>query len=227
MATLSVVPAPAPRRTLLEIEEHLTALVDSTELVVAEQEQEFIADLEAAMMTAKDKRDRVAGFLTQCEGQAAIAAAEIVRLRKRQAFFENAVERMEGYVLHVVMQQPQDAKGRYPKLEGNLSSFGAQRNPPSVTITDPATVPQSCKTISVTMPAPMWDSVLDSLDVDFGATVLDTVKPTSAVLKPLVKDSIAAAVPDWKKQLDSKPSVYTESIPGAAIAAGSWRLVRA
>jgi hypothetical protein len=226
MPTLAIV-APAQRVTLFNIEEHLTALIDSTELVAAEQEQEFIAELEAALVKAKDKRDHVAGFIVQCEGQAAMAKGEIVRLRKRQAFFEAAVERMEGYVLHVLMSQVPDAKGKYPPMVGNTSSFKAQRNPPTVSISDEAAVPASCKTISITLPAVLWESLLDSLDMDFAAAVLDAVtKPGSVVVKELVRDQIEAAVPDWKKQLEGKPSVYCDTVPGAAIAAGSFRLVR-
>jgi Siphovirus Gp157 len=226
MPALAVVPAPAPRQTLLDVMDNLQALVNSTELVVAEQEQEFLADLQAAKLSAREKIDKVAGFIAQCEAQNAGAAAEIIRLRARQQFFAAATERMEGYVLNVVMRQDPDAKGRYPKLEGNTSSFGAQRNPPSVTITDQATVPASCKTVSVTMPATMWDTMLDSLDVDVCSQVLDAVQPTWAVLKTLVKDAIAAEVPDWKKQLEGRPSVFCEGVPGAAIAAGAFRLVR-
>lgn len=236
MATLTVMPTPATigetavarsHRTLFQVEEDLQALVDSIELVAAEQEQDFLADLQKAMLTAKEKRDRVNAFIAQCEGQAAIADAEIQRLRKRQALYLACVEQMEGYVLHVIMQRAPDEKGRYPKLVGNSSTFAAQRNPPSVTITDEAQVPASCKTISVTMSALLWEQLCDSLDMDFCSQVLDAVKkPSTAVVKALVKDAIAAELPDWKKQLDQKPSVYCESVPGAAIAAGDYRLVR-
>jgi hypothetical protein len=47
-----------------------------------------------------------------------------------------------------------------------------------------------------------------------------------AVAKTLVKDAITSAVSDWKKQIENRPSVYADSLPGAAIAAGSSRLVR-
>jgi hypothetical protein len=60
------VPAPL-RLTLYELEERLTALADSTELVAIEQEQEFLADFQAALLAAKDRRDPVAQFLAYCE----------------------------------------------------------------------------------------------------------------------------------------------------------------
>jgi hypothetical protein len=236
MAALSVVPAPlaplsldlpTPRFTLYELEEHLIALADSTEMVAPEQEQEFLVEFQSSLLAAKDKRDCVGQFLAHCEGQATLAKEEIARLRKRQTSFEAAVERMEGYVLRVVQSQELDAKGKYPKLEGHTSSFGAQRNPPAVIITDEAAVPAAYKTVSITLPALLWEAVCDSLALEFRAEVLDAVrKPEVAVLKGLVKDAVAATVPDWKKELENRPSVYTDSIPGAAIAAGEFRLVR-
>ncbi len=69
--------------------------------------------------------------------------------------------------------------------------------------------------------------MLDSLDLEFRGRVLDAVKrPDSAVSKTLVKAAIEAAVPEWKELLKTQPSVYTEIVPGAAIAAGALKLVR-
>lgn len=219
-------PAGARARTLLEVEEHLRAIEDTADVVMLEQEQEFLAELKGAKATAKEKRDRVSAFLAQCEGQAAIARAEIARLTKRAQHFETAVSRMEDYVLRVILQQPLDPKGRYPKLEGNLSSFAAQRNPPSITITDEVLVPADCKTVTVTMPALMWERVVDSLDLDTAHELLEVERPKYTVLKTLVGESIKVACPDWKKRLEAAPSVYADSVPGAAITAGTWRLVR-
>jgi hypothetical protein len=68
--------------------------------------------------------------------------------------------------------------------------------------------------VSITLPALLWEAVCDSLALEFRAEVLDAVrKPEVAVLKGLVKDAVAATVPDWKKQLENRPSVYTDSIP--------------
>ena len=219
--------SPAPRFTLYELEERLTAFADSTEMVAPEQEQEFLAEFQAALLAAKDKRDCVAQFLPHCESQATLAKEEIARLRKRQTSFEAAAERMEGYVLRVIQSQALDAKGKYPKLEGHTSSFGAQRNPPTVIITHEVAIPAAYKTVSVTLPALQWEAICDSLALEFRAEVLDAVtKPATTVVKALVKDAVAAAVPDWKKQLENRPSVYTDGVPGAAIAAGEFRLVR-
>jgi hypothetical protein len=220
-------PPPSVRRTLAEVEECLKALEDTAELVVAEQELEFLADLEDATVEARAKRDRVGSFIAQCEGQAATADKEIKRLQRRKAAFEALVERMEAHVAHIVMRNLPDRKGRYPKLEGHTSSFRVQRNAPTVLVTDEAAVPTSCKTVTITLPATMWDNVCGSLDLDLVTQVLAVVtKPDSAVVKASVKAAIEAAVPDWQEQLKERPSVFDPSVPGAAIAAGTWRLVR-
>ncbi len=77
------------------------------------------------------------------------------------------------------------------------------------------------------MPQVLWDDLLDSLDLEHVARLMDAVgKPATSVVKAAVKDAIAAAVPDWKKQLEDRPAVFCDGIPGAAIAAGEYRLVR-
>jgi hypothetical protein len=220
-------PPPSVRRTLADLEESLKALEDTAELVTADQELEFLADLEDATVQARAKRDRVGAFMAQLDGQVVTADLEIKRLQRRKAAFAAMVERMEGYVAHIVMRGTPDRKGRYPKLEGNTSSFRVQRNAPTVLVTDEAAVPADCKTVTITLPAPMWDKVCSSLDLDFVGQVLAAVsKPDSAVVKASVKAAIEAAVPDWQEQLKERPSVFDPSVPGAAIAAGTWRLVR-
>jgi hypothetical protein len=129
MAALSVVPAPlaplsldlpsAPRFTLYELEEHLIALADSTEMVAPEQELEFLVEFQAALLAAKDKRDCVGQFLAHCEGQATLAKEEIARLRKRQTSFEAAAERMEGYVLRVIQRPGARRQGQVPQAGGS------------------------------------------------------------------------------------------------------------
>ena len=52
-------------------------------------------------------------------------------------------------------------------------------------------MPAAYKTVSVTLPAPLWEQMIDSLDMELANQVLDAVKkPNSAVVKALVKDAI-------------------------------------
>jgi hypothetical protein len=58
--------------------------------------------------------------------------------------------------------------------------------------------------------------------------VLDVVKkPNAALVKALVKDAIEQRIPNWKELLKHQPSVFCAEVPGATMAAGRTRLVRA
>src|SRR5271157_4885207 len=130
-------PPPAPHPlTLYAIEEQLTAMTDTAEMVPEDQEQAFLEEFRTMLTAAVDKRDRVGQFLSHLESQAAFAKAEIARLQERKAFFERAIEKMEGYVIRVIEMNGPDAKGKYPKLEGKTVTFSIKDCPPSVEITD-------------------------------------------------------------------------------------------
>ncbi len=220
-------PPPESARTLYEIEEHLAALADCTESATPEQEQAFLGDFQAALTTAEDKRDRMAQFLVHCESQAALADQEIKRLQARKAFYERTVARIEGYITMVIVSLGSDAKGKWKKLEGKTVTFAVQRNPPSTVISDETAVPLDYKSTTVTLPSRLWERLVDSLDFELGAEVLEAVKrATHAVDKTAIKAAIEAAVPDCKDLLKERQSVFHESVPGAAIAAGALRLVR-
>jgi hypothetical protein len=208
----AVAPPPAPHPlTLYALEEQLTILADTAELVPPEQEQEFLDEFRAALTAAVDKRDRVGQFLAHLEHQAAFAKAEIARLQERKAWFERAIERMEGYVINVIESLGRDAKGKYPKLEGRTVTFGIKDCPPSVEIQDEAAVPSDYKAITITMPALKWESLLDSLELEQRASVLDAVeKPKVAVSKTAIKRAIDGG----------------GQVPGADLIVGKKTLIR-
>jgi hypothetical protein len=165
--------------------------------------------------------------MAHCESAAAAADAEITRLQARKAFFLRAVERMEGYITTVIKSLDLDAKGAYQKLKGNLVTFSLKRNPPTVAIQDETAVPTRFESITITLPAEMWEEACDSLDLDTRARVLDAVRsPHSTVSKTLVKEAMAAAVPNYLELLKDQPAVFCAAVPGAAIAAGGTKLVR-
>jgi hypothetical protein len=218
---------PTVGRNLYDIEQHLAALVDSVETVDPEEEQQFLVDFQAAMTSARDKRDRVAHFFANCEALIAGYDREIARLKALKGTFEGAIERMEGMVIGVIKGLGTDAKGKYQKLEGDVSRFSVRRNPASITILDEAAVPTRFKSVSVTLPAELWEALLDEVDPEFRGRVLDAVKrPDSAVSKTQVKEAIETEVPSWKKLLEDQSTVFAASVPGAVISAGTLRLVR-
>jgi hypothetical protein len=220
-STLRLLPPSAPRpeatRSLYDVEDHLAAMTDTAELVTLDQEQSFIADLQAALTAAAEKRDRVGQFFAHCESQAILATQEMERLKKR----------MEGYVAMVIVSLGADSKGKFRKLEGNTTTFRVQRNPPTVVVENEAAIPARFKSVSVTLPAEIWDSVLESVPLDLRELVLDAVRrATVSVSKTAIKDAIEETVPACKAMLADQSAVTTEAVPGAAILAGSLRLVR-
>jgi len=217
----AVAPSPAPAGpttllaphplTLYAIEEQLAAMAETAELVPEDQEQAFLEDFRTALMAAVDKRDRVGQFLAHLEQQAVFAAAEIKRLQERKAFFERALEKMEGYVIHVIEAIGPDTKGKYPKLEGRTVTFSIRDCPPSVEIKDEAAIPSDYKAITITMPALQWEALLDFLDLEQRAAVLDSVgKPKASVSKTAIKKAIGDGA----------------QVPGADLIVGKKTLVR-
>lgn len=224
--TRRLVPAEA-RKTLFELETDLEALQETVELVAPDQQEDFLKEFSTALTAAKDKRDRVHGFMCHLEAAIAVDDAELTRLKKRKARHEAVLDRLDHYVQTTIINLGKDAKGAWKVLEGNSVTLKLKNNPPSVAINDEAAIPARFKTISVTLPAELWEQVCDSLDLELRGQVLDAVKkPGSAVMKTLVKDAIAEAVPDYLDQLKEKPAVYCEAVPGASIAAGGTKLVR-
>jgi hypothetical protein len=209
MAALAVVPKPAV--TLYDAEDALVSLAECVETVAPEQEAEFLAEFGRALATAVEKRDRVGQFLSHLEAQAEFAKHEIERLRARKAAFEDAAERIKRYVVRVIEAQGADAKGKYPKLEGRTVTFSLRKSPATVEIRNEAEVPVDYKAISLTLPVPLFESVMDALDCDLAGRLLDRSRQEDITLD---KRAIKAAI-------DSGTAV-----PGADYAPEKHSLVR-
>jgi len=194
--------------TLWDVEERYMALLDTEALVAPEEQQEFYGELEVALRTAVEKRDRVGQFLLLCDDRMSAIDAEIERLRKLKSQWERAQERMEQYVIRVIESQGSDDKGKYPKLKGNTCILGIQRNPSTVEITDEAAVPSAFKTLTITIPAEAWEEHISR----FGS-----LKPD--VLKDIKSTSVSINKRAIKKALDAN-----EQVDGADLKFGTHRL---
>lgn len=215
-----------PRKSLFELEYDLEALAESIDTVEPDQREEFIADFTAALQATKEKRDRVHRWMCSLEAGIVVEEQEKKRMDKRIARWRATLDFFEARLTRIIKDRGLD-KGKWQKLEGEHVTFKLAKTPPTVAIADEAAVPTKFKTVTLTLPAPLWEEVLDSMDLDLRPQVLAAVqKPNSAVLKSLVKDAITDAVPDWKDRLEEFPSVFCDSVPGASIAAGGTRLVR-
>jgi len=209
--TLRLVPEVLPAaRPLYDLEAHLAALVDTEEMVPAEQEQEFALELQATLAATVEKRDRVGQFMAHLESQIAFAHAEVARLKEREAFYSKVFARMECYVTRVIESLGVDPKGKRKKLEGTTVTFSLRGCDKRAEVTDELLVPTRYKRVTVTLPAETWELVCDSLDLDLRAQVLEEVK--SAKLE--VSTSLVKA--DLKANVD---------VPGCMLAGGTY-LVR-
>jgi hypothetical protein len=213
MGSFAVVPInqTSVAKSLFTLEADLVSWFDTVEMVQPEDEEAFIADFQIAMTAAVAKRDAVGGFLAHLDAQVEFAATEIDRLRRRKQAFENASERLKEYVVRTILALGTDAKGKPRKLEGERFSFSIRKNPASLEITDAMAVPPEFKTVTITMPGAVLERVLDALDVELAAEMLERCTDDSiAVDKPRVKAAIAAG----------------DAVPGAQLAEQRFGLVR-
>ena len=212
MAALAVVPSPAvTAASLYMIEDHLAALIETAELVSAEQEQEFRAEFQAALTAAVDKRDRVGQFLAHLEQQIGFARFEIDRLRQRKATCERALARLENYVIGTIEGLGTDSKGKYPGLEGKTTTFSLRACPPSVEVTDESAIPAEYRMLLLKLPEVTWERLLDGLEIEQRSAVLEQAsRPEVSVDKRSIKAAIDGGV----------------DVPGAGLAVGRHSLRR-
>ena len=212
MAILAVVPSPAVTAgSLYRIEDQLAAMVETADLVSPEQEQEFRAEFQAALVAAVEKRDRVGQFFAHLEQQIGFARFEIDRLRQRKATCERALARLENYVIETIENLGTDSKGRYRRLEGQTTTFSVRACPPSVEVPDESALPSKYKVLVLRLPAVIWEQLLDRLEIDQRAAVLEQAKSQEVIVD---KRSIKAAIDGGS------------DVPGAGLAGGRHSLRR-
>ena len=104
-----------------------------------------------------------------------------------------------------------NSKGKYPRLEGKTTTFSLRGCPPSVEVSNESTVPAEYKTLLLKLPAVMWEQLLDGLEIELRAAVLEQVKSPEVTVD---KRSIKAAIDGGA------------DVPGAALAIGRHSLSR-
>jgi hypothetical protein len=200
-------PAPPVARTLYDLEMHLAALLDTEEAVSAEMEQQYEIELRETLTQVVEKRDRVGQFRLHLVSQIAVAKSERQRLTERQELYERALDRLDGYITRIIETLGTDPKGKRKKLEGRTLTLGLHGCDKSLNVTDEAAIPAKYKRVTVTLPAETWELMVDSLDLDVRAQVLDAVKsPRAEVDKTRAKADLKAGT----------------EIPGAELAGGTY-----
>ncbi len=185
----TLVSIPIRPRTLYELEESLTCLLDWAETMNPEQECIFLDELSQALTETVEKRDAVARWMSHCESQIDLAAREIARLRDRKTSFEAALERIKQYVIRVI-----EANGGR-KLEGNAVTFSIRRCPASVDVTNESAVPADYRINTVKLPARIWNQLVDSLNLDlYEAVMRHATFVETAVDKRAIKAALDSGV---------------------------------
>jgi hypothetical protein len=193
-ATTNPPPALGTALTLYTIEEQLAALSDTLDIVPADQEDELVACLGEALIRAIDKRDSMGRFLAHLDSQIAFADAEIRRLEARKQIFTRILERTESYIVRIIQSLGQDSKGKWQKLEGRTVTFSLRRQPPSVAIDAETDVPNAYRRTTIKMSATLWEELLDSIDINLAARVIEAAKRTDEVSKSSVKEAVERGI---------------------------------
>lgn len=213
MAALFAAPPPlSSALTLYQIEETLAALAETAEVVPPEQEEEFVREFAAVLQQTVEKRDRMGQFLAHVETQVGLANAEIKRLQERRHAYERVLAKTEEYLVRTIQLLGTDSKGRYKKLEGNTVTFSLRNCPLSVEVVNESKIPAEFRSVTITikMPALQWEGLLDKLDLEAHAQILDCGQVEYAPSKARIKTALESG----------------QNVPGAGIAPRTYSLIR-
>ena len=202
---LSIVPVPAggisrsgeaPRTplTLYAMEDQLAALADTLDIVPSDQEDEFVTRLGEALVQAVEKRDSMGRFLAHVDAQIGFAEAEIKRLQERRQTFTRILDRTEAYVVRIIQSLGQDGDGKWQKLEGRTFTFSLRRQPPSVVVDNEAIVPSTYRKATIKISAPLWEELLNSLDVNLSGRVIEAARRSDEISKSSIKDALEVGI---------------------------------
>lgn len=212
MSALTVV-APAPKpigATVYQMETAISAFLETAPMVQPEDEDQFLLDFWTALSTSVDEMGH---RLAHLENQAAFAKSEIARLRQLQGEYEAAFEAEAELVVKTIQRNTApDKKGKYPALEGKSVVLSLRKCPASVEITAPEAIPAEhiSRSVTVKLPSTLWETILDSLDLEIANQVLDCKPQTSADISKTA----------LKKALESGP------VEGARLVNDKYSLVR-
>jgi hypothetical protein len=138
------------------------------------------------------------------------AGAEIDRIERRREFIARVQAELERYVVQVIEQFATPDRRGIKRLEGNLSSLRIQKNPDSVLVTDAVALPLGHKDVVLTMPAYVWEALLQIVGVK------DRKEFESRVERLEYKPDKKAIAAELKNGV---------TVPGADLKFGDWRLV--
>lgn len=177
---------------LYEIETDLMALVDSAETVTKEQAEEYRQALEVALSNSIKKRQNVGQFILHCDLHEAACDLEINRLKALQRQYSRARERIEDFVIRTVLTIGTDDKGKLKVLEGETVKLIVKATPDAVVVDNESSVPSEFQTVNVTMPANIWQALIDDLGAGTIGAIAGEVKETRTPSKSAIRNAIKA-----------------------------------
>ena len=197
---------------VFELEDTLAAFTNAIDLAPDDATRQLVLDeIGQALRKAKDKRDGVVAFLRHCEQQQAFAEAEMERIERRKEFIGRVQEELERYVVQVIEQfATPDRHAASNAWKETCPPCVSRKNADSVLITDAVAIPLAQKDVVLTMPAYVWEALLQIV----GAK--DRKEFESRVERLEYKPDKKAIAADLKSGV---------AVPGADLKFGDWRLV--
>ena len=175
---------------IYEIETDLQALVDSAETVTPEQEDEYRMALELALCMSVKKRQNVGQFILHCDSHEAACDREIDRLKTLKNQYSAARERIEDFVIRTVLIIGPDDKGKLRALEGETVKLLVKATPDAVIVDNETLLDDEFRTVSVTMPANLWQALVDDLSDSAVGLAAGLIKETSTPNKTAIRNAI-------------------------------------
>lgn len=177
---------------LYEIETDLQALVDCAETVTPEQMEEYRVELQSALTKSIAKRQNVGQFILHCDTHEAACDREIDRLKALKKQYTGARERIEDFVIRTVLTVGPDDKGKLKALEGETVKLVVKATPDAVVVDNESSVPSEFQTVTVTMRADLWQSLIDDLGSGTIGAIAGEVKETRTPSKSAIRNAIKA-----------------------------------
>ena len=175
---------------IYEIETDLQALVDSAETVTPEQEDEYRLALELALRMSVKKRQNVGQFILHCDSHEAACDREIDRLKTLKKQYAAARERIEDFVIRTVLIIGPDDKGKLKALEGETVKLLVKSTPDAVIVDNETLLDDEFRTVSVTMPASLWQALINDLSASAVGHAAGLIKETSTPNKTAIRNAI-------------------------------------
>ena len=191
--------ASSPSLSLFQIDTELLDLQRYREEIAADTEMQpsdialsleaIDAQIQAYVERHVRKVDGIAAYLRECETRAIVLKAEAKRMQALAAMWDARGERLEAVTI-AVMQ----ATGAQ-QLEGAHSMFKIRKNPPSVEVTEPESVPREYLRLGVKMTVALWSRLMLHLKQTDAGMAAELPAPSEPEpMKDAIKRELKAGV---------------------------------